>query len=166
MTTDGAPPVHVVGGFDRAGRRWVVSLFGGGGVALGAVLPVLVGWAVELPWVPFQGPLRLIATFDQSWLTWGRPVLGLLLGLGAAAWVIADAHVLEVGPDEIQVRRRGEVQRVIQHATVASVHPKGSKVVIETETGRTLFEGEIEGDKAAVRRAFVETGYPWAGPRE
>lgn len=33
----------------------VLGLFGAGGAALGALLPLLAAWAVNLPWFPFQG---------------------------------------------------------------------------------------------------------------
>lgn len=157
---------RTVGGFDRNGRTWVIVLFALGGAGIGAVFPLLAGWAAELPWMPFQGPLRLLGSFDQQWLVWGRPVLGLLAGLAFAAWVILDSPVLEVDPRRIEVRRRGEVQRVIERDKVAAVYPKGSKITIETETGRVLFEGDIEGEREQVRQAFVAHGYPWEGPRE
>lgn len=155
-----------IGGFDRAGRTFVLALFGGAGLALGAVLPWLAGLAAEVGWLPFGGPLRFLASFDEGWLTWGRPVLGLLAGLAFAAWVIADSAVLHVAADEVRVERRGEVQRVIPRETVDGVHRRGSKVVIETAGGRTLFRDDVEGDRAAVREAFVAAGYPWEGPPE
>jgi hypothetical protein len=168
--TDASPPsthqTRTVGGFDTGGRLWVIAVFGLGGAALGALLPVLARWAAELPWVPFQGPLRLLGSFDEPWLTWGRPAIGLAAGLALAAWIILDAVVLEIGLDRIEVRRRGQVERVIDRGTVAAVHPKRSKIVIETESGRTLFDHDIEGDRTAVRSAFVDLGYPWEGPRD
>jgi len=162
--TDDDLTTRTVGGFDRAGRTWVLALFGVGGAAVGAVLPPLARWAAELPWVPFEGPIRLLASFDDAWLVWGRPVLGLAAGLAFAAWVIVSSAVLEIGPGQIQVRRRGQVERVIERGTVAAVYPRGAKVVIETESGRMVFADDVEGDKAAIRRAFVDQGYPWEGP--
>lgn len=158
------PPT--VGGFDQSGRLWVLGLFGVGGLALGALLPVLARWATELPWVPFQGPLELVASFDDPWLVWGRPILGLAAGLAFAFWVILNSPVLSIGPEEIEVRRRGQVERVIQRSKVDSVHRRGSKVVIETDRGRKLFEDDVEGDKTSVRDAFISQGYPWEGPRD
>lgn len=162
---DAAPPARTVGGFDQTGRTWVLALFGLGGAGVGAVLPLLAGWAAALPWVPFQGPLQLLGSFDQQWLVWGRPALGLLLGLAVAAWVIHDSPVLEIDGQRLQVRRRGEVQRVIDRRKVAAVYPRGSKIVVETEAGRALFEGDVEGEKDRVREAFLEHGYPWEGSR-
>lgn len=167
--TDASPPSdqqnRTVGGFDASGRRWMLVLFGLGGAALGALLPVVARWAAELPWAPFQGPLRLVASIDEPWLTWGFPGLGLAAGLAFAAWVIYDSPVLDIGRERIQVRRRGEVERVIERSTVAAVHPRRSTIVIETESGRKLFEHDVEGDRDAVRSAFVDLGYPWEGPR-
>lgn len=163
---DGMPPRQTVGGFDRSGRLWVLSLFSLGGVAAGALLPLLARWVADLPWAPFQGPLQLLGSFDEPWLVWGRPAIGLVAGLVFAWWVIVDSPVLDVRRDRIEVRRRGEVERVIDRATVASVHPRGSKTVIETDSGRTLFADEIEGDRARVRSVFVDNGYPWEGPRD
>lgn len=165
MTDAGSdvPPQRTVGGFDRAGRVWVVALFGVGGVGAGVLLPLLAGWAADLPWVPFQGPLRLLSSFDQAWLVWGRPAFGLLAGLGFASWIILDSPVLDISRQEIRVRRRGQVERVIERAKVDAVHRRGSKVIIETAGGRTLFEDDVEGDRSAVRNAFVDNGYPWEG---
>ena len=164
--SESAPREQTVGGFDRDGRTWVIALFGLGGAGIGAVFPLLAGWAAELPWMPFQGPLRLLGSFDQQWLVWGRPVLGLLVGLALAAWVILDSPVLNVDPRRIEVRRRGEVQRVIDRSKVAAVYPKGAKITIETDAGRVLFEGDVEGERDRLREAFVQQGYPWEGPRE
>ena len=160
------PPQQTVGGFDRPDRLWVLALFAIGGTVLGVLLPLLVRWAADLPWVPFQGPLELLGSFDQPWLVWGRPMLGLVAGIGFAIWVILDSPVLEIDREEIQVRRRGQVERVIERTKVDSVYRRGSKIVIETESGRKLFEGEIEGDKSQVRNVFVNNNYPWEGPRD
>lgn len=160
------PSQQTVGGFDRTGRLWVLALFASGGLALGALLPLLARWAADLPWVPFQGPLELLGSFDQSWLVWGRPTLGLVAGLGFATWVILDSPVLDINHEEIRVRRRGQVERLIERTKVDSVHRRGSKIVIETDSGRKLFEGEIEGDKSLIRDAFVNLDYPWEGARD
>ncbi|WP_028045489.1 hypothetical protein [Cellulomonas sp. URHE0023] len=169
MTDSGAqgtPAARTVGGFDHDGRLWVLTLCAIVGTAIGALLPPVARWAAELPWAPFQGPLRLLGSFDDPWLGWGRPGLGLVAGLTFGAWLIVDSAVLEIGPERINVRRRGQVERVIERDVVASVRPRGSTIIIETDRGRTLFARDVEGDKAVVRSAFVDQGYPWEGPRE
>jgi hypothetical protein len=164
MTNEG--PETTIGGFDTAGRWIVLGLFGAVGAALGALLPVVARWVSELPWAPFQGPLELIGSFDQAWLTWGRPGIGLVAGLLFAAWTIADSPVLDVDATHVRVRRGGKVERVLERTKVDSVHRHRGKVVIESAQGRTLFEGDVEGDRSAIRDAFVSHGYPWEGPED
>lgn len=168
MTNAGppGPSNQRVGGFDRSGKAWVLALFGGGGAGLGALLPIVAGWAAGLPWVPFQGPLQLLGSCDQTWLTWGRPILGVAAGLTFAVWVILDSPVLDFHVGEINVERRGQVERVIQRSKVDAVYRRGSKIVIETASGRTLFEDEVEGDKDVLRDAFLSHGFPWEGSRD
>lgn len=168
MTNVGpASPSHqTVGGFDRSGKGWVLALFGVGGAGLGALLPILAGWTARLPWVPFRGPLELLSSFDQTWLTWGRPILGVAAGLTFAAWVILDSPVLDFHDDEIHVRRRGQVERVIQRSKVDAVYRRGSKIVIESASGRKMFEDEVEGDKDVLRDVFLSHGFPWEGARD
>ncbi|MGY1856377.1 YqeB family protein [Modestobacter sp. SYSU DS0290] len=159
----GGPAERTVGGFDRPARVWVLGLFGAGGVAAGLLLPRLAGWAADLPWVPFQGPLELIGSFDRSWLTWGWPVGGLVAGLLFAGYVIADSPVLRIGPAEVEVRRRGRVERVVPRDVVDAVYRRRSHVVMENRTGRTLFDDDVEGDARSVRDAFLAAGWPWEG---
>lgn len=167
MSTEPRPPApHRVGGFDRGGQAWVLVLFGAGGAGLGALLPLLARWASGLPWVPFQGPLELLSSFDSTWLVWGRPLLGLLVGLAFAVWVLTDSPVLEISPEAVEVRRRGEVERVIPRAKVDAVYRRRGAIVIESAQGRTLFDADVEGDREAVREAFIAAGYPWEGARE
>jgi hypothetical protein len=82
-----------------------------------------------------------------------------------AIWVIADSPVLHISPEQIRVQRGGQVNRVIERVKVDGVYRHRSKIIIENSSGRVLFEGDIEGDKTAIQRAFVRNGYPWEGPR-
>lgn len=157
------PDPSTVGGFDASGRAWVVALFGVGGGAFGALLPLLARLAVQLPWMPFQGPLQLLGSFDQAWLTWLRPAVGLLLGLAFAAWVIMNSPRLHIDGHQVRVERQGSIDRAIDRDKVDAVYRRGSKLIIESAAGRTLFADDVEGDPDAVRDAFLAHGYPWEG---
>lgn len=156
---------RTIGGFRPADRVWVILLFAGGGIALGLLLPLLLRWSADLPWMPFEGPLRLAGSFDDAWMISARPLLGAALGAGLGLWVVVDTPILHLGAEDITVRQHGEVVRVIPRDKVDAVHRRGGKVVIESAAGRVLFSGDVEGGKDAVARAFVEAGYPWEGPR-
>lgn len=163
MTADGGAETRV-GGFGTGDRAVVVGLFAIGGGLLGWALPYVARWAADAEWAPFQGPLRLVGSIEGSWLEWGWPVIGALAGLAFAAWVVHSSPVLLVSDERVRVLRRGEVERVIRRDQVDGVHRRGSKVVIENAQGRELFAGDVEGDKATLRNAFVTHHYPWEGP--
>lgn len=149
-----------IGGFDTGGRVFVLALFGAGGLLLGWAFPYVAGWAAELPWVPFQGPLRLLGSFDDTWLTWGRPVIGLVLGLVLALFTFHESPLLTIADEQIEVRS-GDDTTVIHRDQVDGVRHTSGKVVILNATGRELFAGEVEGGREEIREAFVRHGYPW-----
>lgn len=158
------PPGQTVGGFDRAARTWLLTLFGVGGTTLGLVLPPLSRWAADLPWIPFQGPLRLLGSLHQPWTVWAGPAVGLTAALALATWIILNTPVLHIDHDQIRVQRHGEVVRVIERAKVDAVYRHRSRLIIESGAGRRLFEDEIEVDRTTLRDAFLANGYPWEGP--
>jgi len=165
--TDMSNPVdhrdHLVGGYDRNARIWVLTMCGLGGALLGLLLPLVAAWAASLPWLPFQGPVRLLGSFDQTWLVWGRPAIGLIAGLGLGAWIILDSPVLNIRSSEVQVQRRGQVERVIPREKVEAVYWRKPQLVIKGPTEYILFEEQIDGNKHTIRDAFVEAGFPWEG---
>lgn len=146
-------------GFDRSSA----VLVAGAGLVLGALaavlLPILAYWA-EGRGLPFPGPLRFLASFDSAWLVWGRPVIGAVGGLVAGVLVVHLSPVLYVDADAIVVEK-GDDRRRITREQVGGVYRERSNVVIAAKEGRTLFEGDVEGGRDAVRAAFVDHGYPW-----
>lgn len=147
-------------GFDRQAKIFLYTICAALGAGLGAGIPFLAGWAASLPWIPFQGPLRLAASFDSAPAAWGRPALGLVVGLGFAAHVVYESPVLRVSAQRIEVSIKGAT-RHIARSDVAGLYRDGRKIVVESHAGRRLFHGEVEGGKDAVRSAFVSHGYPW-----
>lgn len=129
------------------------------GAAAAAVLPVVARW-VEERGAPFPGPLQLLASFDSDWLVWGRPVIGLVVGVVAALLIAHHEPVLTVSRQDVLVER-GESRRRIRREDVAGVFRDGKQLVLETERGRRLYQGGVEGRHEVVRAAFTDRGWPW-----
>lgn len=158
MTASPEPPVRL--GLDRGDMVFLVLACALAGLGMGAATPYVAGWLVDLPWAPFQGPLQLIGSFDSPWALWIRPALGLLLGLALAAYLVEQTPVLHVSAEQIDITHRGTTRRIAR-ADVAGIYREGRDVVVESDGGRHLFHGVIEGSKDTVRDAFVSHGYPW-----
>lgn len=147
-------------GLSTSDKTFVCTVGSLAGLGLGLGVPYLARWVADWPWVPLQGLIRLAGSSDASWTVAARPVLGVLLGLGLSLWLIHQSPVLLVSSGEVTVSRGGTLRR-IRRAEVDGVYREGNKVIMETERGRRLFEGEVEGGKDTVRAAFVVHGYPW-----
>lgn len=89
-----------------------------------------------------------------------RPLVGLLLGLVAALFVIADEYGLEVHQDSVVVVH-GEDRRTIPRADIVGIHRDGKKVHIDGRGGRVIFAESIDAGRDAVREAFTSRGYPY-----
>ncbi|WP_232697181.1 YqeB family protein [Brevibacillus daliensis] len=51
------------------------------GLVFGWFLPSIAKWGSSLPWVPFQGPLKLIASYNGAWVGFITMILGLIAGI-------------------------------------------------------------------------------------
>ncbi|MCK0112001.1 hypothetical protein MWU75_07620 [Ornithinimicrobium sp. F0845] len=146
-------------GMSGGDTAFLAVLGAGLGAGAAAVLPVVARWT-EQRGVPFPGPLQLLASFDSDWLVWGRPVIGLVVGVVAALLIAHHQPVLHITRDSVLVEK-GSDRRRIRREDVAGVFREGSKLVIETEQGRRLYEGDVDGGREKVRDAFRGHGYPW-----
>jgi len=130
------------------------------GLVLGYFIPRIADWATTLPWMPFEGPLRLIASFDGFWGAVGLLVGGLALGVFAAAAVITMTLKVTLTDTEIQLSKDDKT-RTIARSDVGVVFIDGKKLVILDGESRELAREEYEASADDVERAFQSHGYPW-----
>ncbi|RCV50311.1 hypothetical protein DEF23_17090 [Marinitenerispora sediminis] len=130
------------------------------GAGAGWLLAWLAPWAASLRWVPFQGPLELVASIPHPQAAIG----GIALGVGAGLVVafLAEQDTLVVTVDDEQVTLvHGESVRTARRDDVAAAFLEGPHLVL---LGRSAAElARVAGDRDARRlaRAFEAHGYPW-----
>lgn len=132
------------------------------GGTLGWGLARLARAAEALPWVPFQEPLALATMVPVGWVVFGLVVIGA----GVGAWLAYEAQqadlVLLVGPDAIEARQGGQVERHGRDA-IAGLLRDGPDVVLLAHGGGELLRGPSEASLLATASACEAMGYPWLG---
>ncbi len=64
-------------------------------------LPRLASWALTaLPWVPWEGPLKLAVTAEQTLTGWGMGILGACSGLGLGLVILHGEPVVTISESE------------------------------------------------------------------
>ncbi|KEQ24057.1 YqeB family protein [Paenibacillus tyrfis] len=131
------------------------------GIALGYFIPLIATWALTLPWVPFEGPLKLIASFSGVWVTVVTSLLGLLAGLWFAEEVIKDTLRVVVSDETIRLEKDGVVQD-LSLADISLVFLDGKQLVILGNAGEELARETYEWASKHIAGALTEHGYPWS----
>lgn len=121
------------------------------GAGAGWLLKALAGWATSLPWVPFQGPLELVASIPDPSATIGSLALGIVAGLVVA--VLAERDYVRVtwvpGGDP----HKDEYRRWVEDLPEL---PTGANAILRARAP-ALERGDTE-DAAQLRRELGKLG--------
>ncbi|MFC4565550.1 hypothetical protein ACFO4E_27145 [Nocardiopsis mangrovi] len=143
---------------------WAGAPLLGAGIGSGAawLLALAAGWALALPWTPFEGPLELITSFPEGRVPIGGAVLGVLGGLALALLAEGDYVTVTVGDDQVAIAR-GDRRHDVHAASVGAVFLDGRRLVLlGPDTEELAAEsGELPNAKR-LAAAFAAHGYPWA----
>ena len=153
-------------GYGRGGQALFFLVPALIGAALGWGLWALVDWLLGLPWIPFRGPLALVASIPD---TISLPVL---IGLGVVAGVVFGFVALHdelfLTVDDHQVRlKHGDADRRLARTVVHAVFLDRKELVLVGDDGNELAREKTDRPAARLAEAFTRHGYPWrdADPR-
>ncbi len=144
------------------GDRWLIwAGFPLAGLAAGWALPLLAHWLLGLPWVPFAGPMRLVASLDAGFGRAALVVAGLLLALVFAFVAVHETLRVTVADFELRLRL-GDTARTVPRGDILAVFVDGRHLVVLDRESRQVVRDRLEGaGKPAVAAAFRAHGYPW-----
>ncbi|RKT53333.1 YqeB family protein [Saccharothrix australiensis] len=143
---------------------WQVGLVWVGFPVLGAAVlwgvQAIADWVVSLPWAPFRGPFRLVASIPEPQATLGSLGLGVLVGLVVAFLAAAERLSVEVA-DEAVVLKRGGDERALDRTRISGVFLDGKKLVVLGLGTEELARESSDLPTAELADAFQRHGYPW-----
>ncbi|MGI5181902.1 YqeB family protein [Dactylosporangium sp. CA-152071] len=142
--------------------KWLIGAgFPLAGVAVGWALPLLARWLLSLPWVPFGGPIRLVAALDHGVGQVAMMAAGLLLGVVFVIVAVHETLRVTVADSELRLRL-GDAAWVVRREDVSAVFVDGRLLVVLDRDSRQVVRERLEraGDRQ-VAEAFQAHGYPW-----
>lgn len=130
------------------------------GAVVGWFLPAIADWATGLAWVPFQGPLELIASIQGPWVVIVTAVLGLLAGMVLSHLAIKESLAVRLSDKEITLRIH-EAERTFMREEVSAAFMDGRQLVLLGNEGEELYREKPEAKRETVAEAFMRHGYSW-----
>lgn len=158
--TDWATGSKTVVGFSTATGIFLYGGFGLAGLVLGYFLPSITGFALSLPWVPFEGPMKLINAMNGSWVEFALALLGLVVGLVVASISIKETLVTTITDKEVQFDKDGHLQSIARQ-DIYTIFLDGKELVILGDSGYELARELIDEAPAVVMEGFEQHSYPW-----
>lgn len=147
--------------FSRGDRFFLIAgavMIGG---LLGFAVPYVAQWGSSLTWIPFQGPLELIASWSQWWVRYVCIGVGVLLGLALVAAAFYDTARVAVCEAGVRITEKGETVTV-SRSQVGTVFVDGKELVLLDAASRQLVRVPSEEKRDAIEAAFEQRGYPVA----
>ncbi len=130
------------------------------GAGAGWLLTRVADWVAGLAWAPFQGPFKLVSEIPEPGRTWGALGVGLVAGLVVAMIGHSESLTLTVDLAGVTIKR-GDKQRTVPRAEIASVFQDGKYVVLLGREGQELARESSDLDKGLVEEVFRKQGYAW-----
>ncbi|RNB79724.1 DUF308 domain-containing protein [Brevibacillus fluminis] len=131
------------------------------GLGVGYVIPHVAKWALKLPWVPFQGPLQLIASFHGAWVGIVFGLLGVVAGIWFAHEAIKESLCVTVTDHDVQLDKDGTRQSIAKQ-DIRLAFIDGKQLVLLATSGQELVRETHESTAAVIAQAFNQHGYQWS----
>ncbi len=131
------------------------------GLVLGWFLPSTAKWASTLPWVPFQGPLNLIASYNGAWVGFATMALGLVAGIALTFLSFHESLEMIIDDEKIIFKLRNDEMN-FKKKDISLVFMDGKQIVLLGNDEKELFRYKQELNKNTVAAAFLNHDYLWS----
>lgn len=121
----------------------------------------LAKWALSLPWIPLEGPLRLVASFHGSPVKFITALLGLIAGIWFAHSIMKLLLTVHITDDSVELMKGKHVQ-TINSGDIALVFIDHKRLVLLGTDGYELAREEIDEKPKIIEQAFKKHHYVWS----
>ncbi|MFD0717573.1 hypothetical protein [Paenibacillus sp. GCM10027626] len=131
------------------------------GLVFGWFFPSIAQWGSSLPWVPFQGPLKLIASYNGAWVGIVTMILGLIAGIALTLFSFHESLETSVYDDKVIFKLRDD-EIVFKKKNISLVFMDKKQLVLLGDDEKELFRCKQEVNKRTVGAAFIKHNYFWS----
>ncbi len=150
----------------KTSNRIVVAVgFPALGALAGWLLKLLANWSASWPWVPWEGPVKIINGAPEPAATLVSLAIGAVVGTVVVFLAEYGYVTVTIENDQIKLAR-GESSQTVPRASVGAVFADGKRLVVLGGRGEELaVEAKNEGADlptiAQLAEGFQAHGYPW-----
>jgi hypothetical protein len=131
------------------------------GLLVGAALPVVARWALDLSHgLPLRPAFRVAGAVDRPWEIAVNLTIWLVVGVAVAHTALGETVRLTVTDDAVRVEQRDR-DETIARADVAAVFLDGDRIVVLDHRSLALARDPSPAGRDRVAAAFRAHGYPW-----
>ncbi|APH24192.1 50S ribosomal protein L29 [Clostridium botulinum Af84] len=130
------------------------------GLVLGWFLPSIAKWGISLPWIPFQGPLKLIASYNGAWVDIVTMILGLIAGITLTLFSFHESLETSVYYDKVILKIRDD-EIILKKKDISFVFMDKKQLVLLGHDKKELFRCKQELNKSRVGAVFIKHHYLW-----
>ncbi|APQ73937.1 YqeB family protein [Clostridium botulinum] len=131
------------------------------GLVLGWFLPSIAKWGISLPWIPFQGPLKLIASYNGAWVDIVTMILGLIAGITLTLFSFHESLETSVYYDKVILKIRDD-EIILKKKDISFVFMDKKQLVLLGHDKKELFRCKQELNKSRVGAVFIKHHYLWS----
>ncbi|NFD29891.1 hypothetical protein EXN57_08375 [Clostridium botulinum] len=131
------------------------------GLVLGWFLPSIAKWGISLPWIPFQGPLKLIASYNGAWVDIVTMILGLIAGITLTLFSFHESLETSVYYDKVILKIRDD-EIILKKKDISFVFMDKKQLVLLGHDKKELFRCKQELNKSRVGAVFIKHNYLWS----
>ncbi|KIL74027.1 MULTISPECIES: YqeB family protein [Bacilli] len=130
------------------------------GALLGWFIPTIAGWAIKIPFIPFEGVLEWIAALESQWVSVIAAFIGVLAGVFFIFYAFSESLKITITDKEVKLNFKEKVNN-IHKKEISAIYMEGKDLVFLSTGGNELFRGQPVSKKELVSETFKQHRYPW-----
>lgn len=131
------------------------------GALSGWFVSKIAEWLIKIPFIPFEGPLKWITTFEGFWVSIIGMVVGVIAGIIFTLYAFHETLKVSISDSEVRLEVKEKAETIMKK-DIFSIFMEDKQLILLGANGTELYRGKPEAKENLIADAFIHHGYPWA----